>query len=150
MLIAFPNILGKAINMHIEERINKLEIRCRVQRFGLFALGLSLLATILLGMTNAKPTDLTASSLSIINNEGKPTIMLGSEGFTILDENGVPRIAMGINAKDKSVGLAFLDKNSQPRIALGTQENGSAGITLIGGGIVEALSGNSWPSKDKK
>ena len=90
--------------MQIEERINKLERTCYVQRFGLIALGLSLFATLLLGMTNAKPTDLTASTISILDKEGKPAIMFSSEGFTILDENSVPRISMGINPKDKSVG----------------------------------------------
>ena len=135
--------------MNLENRIAELEKQTKLQRFGIFGLGITLVATMLLAMTTEAPTDLTASSLTILNKEGKPTISIGAEGLALLDENSKARIAMGVNPQDMSAGIAFMDNNSAPRIAIGTNETGDAGITLIAAGMSEVMSGSVWPPTKK-
>lgn len=135
--------------MNLEHRIAELEKQTKLQRFGIFGLGIALATTMLLAMTTQSPTDLTASSFSVLNKDGKPTITINNEGISILDENGTARVGIGADPKTKRVGMAFMDKNSTPRVAIGTTESGEAGITLIGAGMSEMMSGSSWPPAKK-
>ena len=135
----------KEDQMNVEKRIEQLEKQTKIQRLGIFGLGITLVATMLLAMTAPQTTNLIASSLTILNKEGKPVISMNDEGLVLLDENSIARIAMGINPQDKCVGVAFMDNNSVPRIAIGTEESGAAGITLIGAGMREIMSGVVWP-----
>lgn len=135
--------------MNLEKRIEELEKQTKLQRFGIFGLGITLVATMLLAMTAQTPTDLTASSLTILNKEGKPAISINDEGLAFLDAKGIARIAMGVNPKDKSVGLAFMDNNSALRVGIGTNEAGEAGIMLNAAGMSEILSGTTWPPTKK-
>ena len=136
--------------MNLENRIAELEKQTKLQRFGMFSLGITLVASMLLAMTTQAPTDLTASSLTILNKEGKPVISISDEGLAFLDAKGIARIGMGVNPEDKSVGLAFMDNNSAPRVAIGTNEAGEAGITLIAAGMREIMSGSTWPAEKKQ
>lgn len=131
--------------MNVENRIVELEKQTKIQRLGLFGLGVALVATLLLAMTTPQPMDLNASSLTILNKEGKPVIVMNDEGFALLDENSIARFAIGINQEDKSAGVAFLDTKSVPRIAIGTLDSGEAGITFVAAGIREMMSGLTWP-----
>lgn len=135
--------------MNLEHRIAELEKQTKLQRFGIFGLGGAVATTILLAMTTQSPTDLTASSFSVLNKDGNPAITINNEGISILDENGTARVGIGVDPKTKRVGMAFMDKNSTPRVAIGTTENGEAGITLIGAGMSEMMSGSSWPPTKK-
>ena len=135
--------------MNLENRIEELEKQTKLQRFGIFGLGITLVATMLLAMTAQTPTDLTASSLTILNKEGKPAISMNDEGLAFLDAKGIARIAMGVNLEDKSVGLAFMDNNSALRVAIGTNEAGEAGIMLNAAGMSEIMSGTTWPPTKK-
>ena len=137
----------KEDQMNVEKRIVQLEKQTKMQRLGIFGLGITLVATMLLAMTAPQTTNLIASSLTILNKEGKPVISMNDEGLVLLDENSIARIAMGINPQDKSVGVAFMDNKSVPRIAIGTEESGAAGITLIAAGMREMMSGVVWPPK---
>lgn len=135
--------------MNLENRIVELEKQTKLQRFGIFGLGITLVATMLLAMTAQTPTDLTASSLTILNKEGKPAISINDEGLAFLDAKGIARIAMGVNLKDKSVGLAFMDNNSALRVGIGTNEAGEAGIMMNAAGMSEIMSGTTWPPSKK-
>lgn len=135
--------------MNLENRIKELEKQTKLQRFGIFGLGITLVATMLLAMTAQTSTDLTASSLTILNKKGNPVISMNNEGLALLDANSTARIAIGINPKDKSAGIAFMDNKSTPRIAIGTKETGEAGITLIAAGMSEVMSGSVWPPTKK-
>ena len=139
----------KEDQMNLANRITELEKPTKFQRLALFGLGATLVATMLLAMTTQAPTDLTASSLTILNKEGKPVISMADGGISILDKNSIARIAIGVNPKDKSAGIAFMDNKSTPRIAIGTEESGAAGITLIAGGMREMMSGSTWPPPKK-
>ena len=100
---------------------------------------------------NATFNEITAKSLTLIGDNGKQIMSMGSgedgPGFVLFDEDLTPRVALGINTKDKSVGIAFLDKKSNARIAIGTAESGDAGISLLGAGISAPLVGKVWPSQ---
>ena len=136
--------------MNLENRIAELEKQTKIQRLGIFSLGIMLVSAILLAMTSQSADSLTASSLTILNKEGKPAISISDEGLAFLDAKGIARIGMGVNPEDKSVGLAFMDNNSAPRVAIGTNDAGEAGITLIAAGIREIMSGSTWPAEKKQ
>ena len=136
--------------MNLENRIAELEKQTKIQRLGIFSLGIMLVSAMLLAMTSQSTDSLTASSLTILNKEGKPAISINDEGLAILDAKGIARIAMGVNLEDKSVGLAFMDNNSAMRVAIGTNEAGEAGITLITAGMREIMSGSTWPAVKKQ
>ena len=136
--------------MNLENRIAELEKQTKIQRLGIFSLGIMLVSAMLLAMASQSADGLTASSLTILNKEGKPAISINDEGLAFLDAKGIARIAMGVNLEDKSVGLAFMDNNSAPRVAIGTNEAGEAGITLIAAGMREIMSGSTWPAVKKQ
>ena len=135
--------------MNLENRIEELEKQTKIQRLGIFSLGIMLVSAMLLAMTSQSTDSLTASSLTIVSKEGKPVINISDEGLAFLDAKGIARIGMGINPEDKSVGLAFMDNNSIPRVAIGTNDAGEAGIALIAAGIRENISGLTWPAEKK-
>lgn len=145
--------------MNLENRIAELEKQTKFQRIGIFSLGIMLVSAMLLGTSQDNvPGDagfnhITAKAITIVGEDGKPVISMGSDGdgpgLTILDSDSTARIAIGINKKDKSAGLAFMDKNFSPRVAIGTNDAGEAGITLIAAGIREIMSGSTWPPEKK-
>lgn len=143
--------------MNFEERIINLENKIKYQRVILLMLVPVLGFSVLLGTSqdntpgNATFNEITTKSLTLIGENGKQIMSMGSgedgPGFVLFDEALTPRVALGLNTKDKSVGIAFLDKKSNPRIAIGTAESGDAGISLLGAGISAPLVGKVWPSQ---
>ena len=143
--------------MNFEQRIVTLEKKLKYQRVVLLLLVPAFTFSILVGTSQDNvPGDgtfneITAKSLSIVGEDGKHVMSMGSgpdgPGFVIFDAALTPRIAMGINLKDKGAGIAFLDAKSNPRIAMGTNDNGEAGISLLDAGIRAPLAGKVWPSE---
>ena len=143
--------------MNFEQRITDLEKKITYQRVALLLLIPAFACSILVGTSqdnvpgDATFNEITAKALTIVGKDGKPVMSMGSgadgPGIVIFDAVLTPRIAMGINLKDKGAGIAFLDAKSNPRIAMGTNDNGEAGISLLGAGISAPLAGKVWPSE---
>ena len=145
--------------MNIEQRILNLENKIRIQRTALVALVSIFGVSTLLGLSqdtasgDATFSNVTASSIAIVDKDGKVVIAIGGgtakdgAGISIMDAASTPRIVIGINPEDNGGGIAFLDTNSKPRIAMGTNEKGESGIALIGAGIIAPLEGKTWPTQ---
>jgi len=136
--------------MNLEKRLTQLERKIKRQRFGLFGLSLALGTGLLVGMQDNQPSTVNAKAINVMDDEGKVRLALGIDengaGLTILDPAGKPILVAGRNDKEKRTGIAIFDSKANPRIAMGTQDSGEAGITLIGAGMSEALSGSTWPT----
>lgn len=98
--------------MNHDDRITALESTVRRQRRTMIAGGLLLGGAMILGMGQDAPKELTL------------------EGLTITDD-GKPRVLIGTNRADGSVGIAFLDSKEKPRLTVGTGVNGDAGILIM-------------------
>ena len=143
--------------MNFEQRIANLEKKIKYQRIVLLFLGQALVFSVLLGTSqdnvpgDAVFNEITAKAITIVGEDGKHVMSMGvgadGPGLVIFDAALRPRIAMGINLKDKGAGIAFLDAKSNPRVAMGTNDNGEAGISLLGAGISAPLAGKVWPSE---
>jgi hypothetical protein len=146
----------KEATMNIEQRILNLEKKIRIQRTALVVLVSIFGVSTLLGLSqdtasgDATFSNITTSSISIVDKDGKVVIAIGGgtaeegAGIAIMDAASIPRIAIGINPEDNGGGIAFLDTNSKPRISMGTNEKGEAGIVLIGAGIIAPLEEKTW------
>ena len=136
--------------MNSEKRFAQLERQIKQQRLGLLGLSFALAVGILVGMQDSQPSTVNAKAINVMDDEGKVRLALGIDengaGLTLLDPEGKPILVVGRNDKDKSTGIAIFDSKANPRIAMGTKDNGEAGITLIGAGMSEALSGSTWPT----
>lgn len=126
--------------MSFDERIATLESTVRRQRFAMLAVGLAAAAAVGLGMGQDDPKELTLEGLTIVK-DGKPRLVLGtnpvdqSVGLALLDERGKPQASLGQDPKG-DVGFIVLDRNAAPKVIIGTGTMGS-GIVLMGATLTE-------------
>ena len=126
--------------MHTEDRFARLELCVRRQRLGMMGMGVVFAGAMLLGMAQETSKELELDSLTIMK-DGKPRIVIGankddgSVGFALLDHKGVARLAAGTDANGDG-GLVILDDAESPRVVMGSGPQG-AGIMLIGAGMTE-------------
>ena len=123
-----------------ENRITALESIVRRQRLALVAGGLLLGGTMILGMGQDAPKELTLEGLTI-TKDGQPRVLIGtnakdgSVGIAFLDSKEKPRLTVGTGANDDA-GILVMDANQSPKIMMGTGPQGS-GISLIGATLTE-------------
>lgn len=126
--------------MQFNHDIEVIRRGLRRQKFVSGALALGLVGTLTLGMKDAKiPTDVVATSLTVLNAKGQAGMVVGSGptgfGLAFLDSSMKPRIAMGLDPKDNT-GLVLIDPKGSHRIMMG-EENGSAALIVIDGELLE-------------
>ena len=126
--------------MNTEERIAALESRLRTQRFALVGMGLGLAVALGLGMTQEASKKMTLEQL-VITKDGVPRVVIGTNpqdggvGIACLDTKNKARVLLGTDSNGDG-GMGFMDEEEMPRIAMGTGD-GKAGIQLFGdAGIV--------------
>ena len=136
--------------MNDHRRIASLEKRIRRQGLALAGMGIGLIVAVLMGMAHQTPRDMKLENLTI-TKDGKPRIAMGtneddgSVGIVLMDGNGTVRIAAGFDDPKTDPGLVILDSKRQARIVIGDGPAG-AGIMLIGAGLTE-LPGPKQPGK---
>jgi hypothetical protein len=99
-------------------RVRELEARVRRLTRVVAALAAGLAVAVLTGMAqDGKPREITASRLTVVDDEGRPRVVIGP------DPAGVERISRG-------AGLVLLDVTGNERGGFSTMEDGSVVLGL--------------------
>ena len=127
--------------MNHDARITALETTIRRQRRGMIGIGIGLGVAMVLGMGQDEPKELQLEGRTIVH-EGKPRIAMGtnpadgSVGIAVLDADGKARVSIGSDAKGES-GIAIMDANQAPKIVMGSSPKTGAGVVLMGATLTE-------------
>ena len=136
--------------MNLEEKVATLETRLQRQRIGMIGMALGLAGAFFLGMTQKAPTEMALEGLTIMK-DGKPRIALGtnpadgSVGIGMMDINGKMRMGFGTDPAG-GIGMAIMNKAGSPRIVIGDNAQG-AGVMLMGATLTELPAMPAQPDK---
>ena len=129
----------------IEERLASLETRNAIlersqrrwRKVGLLGSVIAGLGLTMGQAASTKPGPLVASSLKIVDANGKSRVSIGvnlnNVGIVVLDEKGKERIAIGEGKNPTGgdgTGVTLFDAQGRPRLSIGVSEQGQGIVQL--------------------